>query len=133
MWGLDLWEAWGDRAALPFPLVQSRRAPWATLAVSALIVGLLLIPGPDLPQVGVGGLDLAIHAALFATWALLLRSETGLRWWASVAAGLVFGLASEAVQLLAVQRTFSLQDVVADTVGAAIGATAWQLGRRRPE
>jgi VanZ family protein len=70
---------------------------------------------------------------LFATWALLLRSETGLRWWASVAAGLVFGLASEAVQLLAVQRTFSLQDVVADTVGAAIGATAWQLGRRRPE
>lgn len=111
--------------------MQSRRAPWATLAATGVIVGLLFIPGPDLPQVGVSGADLLVHTALFATWALLLRWEAGVGWFVAVAAGGLFGLASEALQLLAVQRTFSLQDVLADVVGAAVGATAWQIARRR--
>lgn len=110
--------------------MQLRRKPWATLVATAVIVGLLLIPGPDLPKVGIDGLDLVVHAALFATWAALLRWEVGLGWWATVAAGLAFGLASESLQLLAVQRSFSLQDVLADVVGATIGATSWEVAHR---
>lgn len=95
--------------------------PWATAGVTAVIIGLLLIPGDDLPKVGVQGIDLVVHVTLYCAWGLALQWEfPRLPWWAVLALGAGLGLLTETLQLFAVHRSFSGTDIAADVAGVAL-------------
>jgi VanZ family protein len=119
-----------------------RRPRTAWLLAIAWAVTVLVfssIPGGTLPPVPAWNADKLIHAAVYGVLAALL----GNAWWASgrgapVSAALAFVLAAgfggidEIYQQSTAGRISSLADLIADCVGAAIGASAaWGILRRR--
>jgi len=93
---------------------------YATIFVSLLILIAVLIPGPDLPDVNIGGYDKLIHFAMFAVWAIAARydfSEKPFRYFRIFFCGLMFSALTEGLQLLVEGRSFDLYDVAADAVG----------------
>lgn len=70
-------------------------------------------------------LEVTANVAMFAPLGLLLASSRRLpRPWLAVVAALTFSGAIETVQILLPGRYPTLQDVVANTAGAALGAAA---------
>jgi VanZ family protein len=111
---------------------------YATLIVSVLIVIAVLIPGPDLPDVDIGGFDKLIHMAMFGAWALAVRydfNRTPFPLFGFFATGILFSGLTEVLQLLVEGRTFDLYDMAADAVGLlagfAIGAPLIRWWRNR--
>ncbi|MDQ1305606.1 MAG: VanZ family protein [Actinomycetota bacterium] len=107
------------------PRGSSTRATWLLAAVTLVILGSLLMPGPDVPKVEIAHVDLLVHAGLFAAWAGALIAAVPAvrnRPWTAIPAAMAFGLVTETLQLFAQARSFDLLDVVADTFGAAIAA-----------
>lgn len=108
-----------------------RRLPWASVVMTAVIVTALMIPGPDLPKVGFNGIDLLVHLCLFGAWGAAVQWEWAPRWWQQLLLGAAFAVGTETLQTLAVQRTFSVSDIVADFVGVSLGAAlAWAVRQR---
>lgn len=108
-----------------------RRWPWATSLTTLVILGALMMPGPAVPDVGFDGIDLLAHLCLFGAWGAAVVWEWAPRWWVLLVVGLAFAVGTEALQTVAVQRTFSLSDIVADLVGITLGAGLAHLVRRR--
>ena len=97
---------------------------YATLIVSLLIIIAVLIPGSNLPDVGLGGLDKIVHIGMFATWAVAVRNDfynQRLKFFSLFLAGLVFSFLTEVLQLLVEGRTFDVYDMLADAIGLLIG------------
>lgn len=105
---------------------------WAAFALAVgLDVAVLLAPDPDVPGVGVPGLDKAVHAGLFA-----LLTATGLwaglsaRWF--VPAVLGWAALSEVLQAtLLPARSGDAGDVLADALGVGLGVVAVAVATRR--
>jgi VanZ family protein len=97
---------------------------YATVVVSVLIIIAVLIPGPNLPDVSIGGFDKLIHILMFGAWALAVcfdyRSRA-LKFWIVFLAGIIFSLLTEVLQLMIEGRSFDVYDMVADGVGLLIG------------
>ncbi len=112
-------------------------------AWAALIAAALLVTGPEMGPAApwirrlesVGG-DKAVHAGLFLVQAWLvariLPSPRSVRWLACAAGlALVYGAFTEGVQLVVPGRSAELSDLVADGIGAVLGAVAARVAGRR--
>ncbi|MBL8966890.1 MAG: VanZ family protein [Spirochaetaceae bacterium] len=109
------------------PLLALRRSGAAGLFATVVVLAALLMPGDDLPEVGLPGLDKLAHVVLFGCWALALRFDRDLfrtRPWLLAAAAGGFGLCGEVLQLLVPSRSFDLLDLAADLAGGLLAA-AW--------
>lgn len=119
------------------------RSPTLHAAVwSILIAAALLVTGPEMGPAApwirrleaVGG-DKAVHALLFLVQAWLvariLPAPRTVRWLACAAGlALAYGGLTEGVQLVVPGRSAELSDLVADGVGAVLGAVAAGLSGR---
>ena len=97
---------------------------YATFFVSLLIIIALLIPGDNLPHIGIGGYDKLIHMAMFAVWAVAVRFDFDtkpFRYILIFLVGLLFSVLTEFLQLLVEGRSFDIYDMAADTVGLIAG------------
>jgi VanZ family protein len=94
-----------------------------TLIVSILILIAVLIPGPNVPSVGIAGFDKFVHFGMFGTWAVAVRYDFNgrFRFWVAFSLGLGFSLFTEIIQVFAEARTFDWYDIVADVVGLLAG------------
>ncbi len=90
-----------------------------------------MIPGPSVPSVGFSGIDVLAHILLFAAWAAAVQWEFAFRFGHLMALATGFALATESLQTLAIERTFSMSDIAADLVGAALGGLLTRWLRRR--
>ena len=96
----------------------------ASIIVSVLIIIAVLIPGPNLPDVSIGGFDKVIHVVMFLTWAIAVRFDFRSRSfsaWVVFLTGIVFSLLTEILQRLVEGRSFDIYDMAADAVGLLIG------------
>lgn len=97
---------------------------YATLIVSALILVAVLIPGGNLPKVGLGGFDKVVHIGMFAVWAIAVRYDFESRPFSflpAFLAGLFFSALTEILQLAVEGRSFDLYDIAANAFGVAAG------------
>ncbi len=97
---------------------------YATAVVTVLIIIAVLIPGSDLPEVGIGGFDKFVHITMFMTWAWAVRwdfSSEKFRFVLAFFVGLLFSLLTEVLQLLVEGRSFDIYDMAADAIGLAVG------------
>jgi VanZ family protein len=95
-----------------------------TILVSFLIIVAVLIPGSQIPDPGIVGLDKFVHIGMFATWAIAVLYDfepRTIQFLYVFIAGTTFSLLTELVQILVEGRTFDLYDIFADFAGLAIG------------
>lgn len=133
--------SWGERF---FALLPSRRAlVWLLVAEVAGIAFLVLNPSPATPSgavrvlnralreiglppwlVGTGQLEFALNVVLFVPFGLVAAVLwTRVPWWGWVLAGFAASSTLEWLQLtLLSQRTSTSSDIVANTLGVALGA-----------
>lgn len=109
---IALWPTHVDAPASGLLSAITRAVPWLTYARIEFTANILLfVP--------------------FGALAMLLLPR--IRWWYALAAALLFSTTAELLQMLATDRTSSLQDVVANTLGAAIGILALALAKRKAD
>jgi len=97
---------------------------YPTFLISLLIIIAVLIPGKNLPDVGVGGYDKVIHMGMFLLWALAVRYDFDtkpFRYIVFLVTGLLFSVLTEVLQLVVEGRGFDVYDMVADTTGLVAG------------
>ena len=94
-----------------------------TIIVSILILIAVLIPGSNIPDVNVVGIDKIVHISMFFTWAVAFRFDlkSKFSWKVALISGLSFSLLTEVLQILAEGRSFDLLDIAADGVGLLLG------------
>ena len=93
-----------------------------TLIVSILILVAVLIPGSNIPDVSVVGVDKFVHVTMFASWAVALAFDFRFfRPWQIFALGMAFSIFTEILQLFAEERSFDLYDILADAGGLLLG------------
>jgi VanZ family protein len=93
-----------------------------TIFVSILIIIAVLIPGSNIPDVSIVGVDKFVHIVMFLSWAIALRYDfPNLKPWLVIVLGLGFSLFTEVLQLFAEGRTFDLYDMIADVGGLVLG------------
>lgn len=93
-----------------------------SVLVSTLIVIAVLIPGSNIPDVNMVGVDKFVHIAMLATWAIAIRFDfSPLKPWLVLVLGLFFSLFTEILQLFIEGRSFDLYDMMADGVGLLLG------------
>ncbi len=113
--------------------MRSRR--WLPIAVALAILAASLLPGSTSSAAGgaVGpvGVDKLLHAVGYAVLAAVvlaaLRRPTGREVLAVVVLVTAFGGAVEILQAPVPGRSVSVLDLVADAVGAVLGAAGWWL------
>jgi len=109
--------------------MPARLRRWgAPLLPAAVIFVLSHRPGSDYPSVDVPGLDKVVHIALYAPLGYTLHLATGGRVLVSTLLGGLYGVSDEWHQSFVPSRDSSAGDVVADLVGAGLGA--WFRRRR---
>ena len=97
---------------------------YATFFISALIIIAVLIPGPNLPDVSIGGFDKLVHVGMFFLWAFAVRYDIDRRpfpWLKTFIAGLLFSGLTEVLQLVVEGRTYDVYDMAADAIGLLCG------------
>jgi VanZ family protein len=105
-------------------------ARWAPpFAWAALLFALSHQPGGDLPALFEGA-DKVAHVLLYAPLGFLLGRAVGVAWLAVLLAT-AYGVTDEWHQLYVPGRSPSIADVVADAIGATLGAALWVI-RRSP-
>jgi VanZ family protein len=108
-----------------------REWAWRTaFAAGVLAVAWVsLLPPDDLPQ-DVQVSDKVVHALAYAVLGALAVLSS-FRWPAAIAAVVVIGLLLEIAQGLSGYRSFEWADLLADAVGATVGALAAAVVTRR--
>ena len=114
---------------------MSRALRWLpALAWAAWILKSTLDPDPEPPPIEVAHLDKIAHLVAWAIlaglcrWALGPAASSQRALWVSWGLAFGYGLAVEALQAPMATRSAELLDLVADAVGALLGA--WIVGRR---
>jgi hypothetical protein len=114
-----------------------RRLKVLTIVATLVVLVAVMLPGDDVPDFDLPGLDKVVHAILFGCWALALRFDWDrlrARPLLLMAAVAVLGPLTEAMQLFSPGRSFELLDIAADLAGAALatafGAPAVLLAER---
>jgi glycopeptide antibiotics resistance protein len=93
-----------------------------TLIVSLLILVAVLIPGSNIPNVNLVGVDKIVHICMFSAWAVAIRFDfPNSKKWVVLLAGMMFSLITEIVQLFAEGRSFDFFDMLFDGIGLMIG------------
>lgn len=95
---------------------------WFTALMTTVIVVLLMIPAPAVPDVGFSGIDIVVHLALFGLWGAAVAWEFRAPIRYVVVSATAFALTTEVLQTFAIGRTFSWLDIAADIVGSTAGA-----------
>ena len=96
----------------------------ATIIVSILIIIIVLIPGSQVPDVKIIGIDKIVHIGLFGLWAVAVRydfNSPSFKFLIAFLVGMVFSVVTELLQLLVEGRSFDVQDLVADAIGLLFG------------
>jgi VanZ family protein len=90
---------------------------------SVLILVAVMLPGSQIPDVHLTGIDKLAHIALFTLWSLCIRRDFGasFRWPVALIAGLAFSWLTEVLQIAVDGRTFDWTDIVADAAGLLFG------------
>ncbi len=118
-------------------MIAPRTAFRLALLWTLLILIAVLIPGSDLPSVGVNGVDKVAHIVLFAGFGWLwmaaltrpLRTRTSL----VLASGLALAVMTEVLQgILPVNRSPEGLDLVADAVGIVLAVLAYRVVSKEP-
>lgn len=98
-----------------------RRVRLASLGATTLLLFLVLLPGKDIPQVPVFGIDKLVHTLMFGGWTLAVRFDfRGLRRRRLLAFAACLGIGSELLQLLVPGRSFDVLDFAFDLFGAGL-------------
>ncbi len=95
-----------------------------SVAASVLILIILLMPGRNIPDVGMGGVDKLVHFAMFAVWTVVVRYDFDrdpFPFLLTFIIGVLFGVVTEVLQMLAEERTFDLLDMGANVLGVIGG------------
>jgi VanZ family protein len=100
-----------------------------TILSTLLIIVAVILPGSQIPDVHILGIDKLAHFVLFSLWALCVRRDfTPSFWWpTALMAGIAFSWMTELLQIEVEGRTFDFADVVADTAGLAFGLLTGRL------
>lgn len=96
----------------------------ATSVVSLLILIAVLLPGSNIPDVGIGGVDKIVHIGMFVTWVIAVRFDFNRSSFPVLPVGgigIAFSMLTEVLQIMVEGRTFDVYDVAADILGIAIG------------
>jgi VanZ family protein len=103
---------------------------WAAVfAYMTLIFVLSSIPGRDMPMPGLWRMDKVVHAVAFAVLAALVYGAVP-RVSVAVAVTTTYGVLDEVHQRFTPNRSADPADVLADFVGACVGAFAAHIGGR---
>lgn len=111
---------------------RSRWLHWGLWLV--LIFGLSSVPDLTPPGPSVPGIDKIFHAGEYALLGALWVRAWGVRrrgFWLGAALGLAVGLLDELYQGTVPGREMDALDALADTMGAALGGSAWAWWARR--
>ena len=99
---------------------------WPAITWSIVVLILTLIPGNELPDVQIVGIDKIVHVCIFGV--LMILTSYGLYKLSSRRAVLIailytcaFGITIELIQPFVPGRSFSYFDIIANTLGAAFG------------
>ncbi|HEY0653159.1 MAG TPA: VanZ family protein [Chryseosolibacter sp.] len=93
-----------------------------TIIVSILIIIAVLIPGSNIPEVDMVGVDKFVHIAMFSAWAIAVRYDfPRIKPWIVFIFGVGFSLFTEILQLFIEGRSFDLYDMIADGAGLLLG------------
>lgn len=94
-----------------------------TIGCTLLILVAVLLPGSNVPDVGVAGIDKVAHFVLFAIWVIALRRDFGgnFKWHWGFLIGLFFSVLTEVAQIVVEGRSFDVTDIVADACGLLFG------------
>jgi VanZ family protein len=113
---------------------------WPAIGWSITILILTLIPGKELPDVQVVGIDKVVHVLIFAplmtlTAFGLVKSSQHLRISHPVLVAFLFscafGIMIELIQPFVPGRSFSFLDILANTVGVGLGYVAFVFVRTK--
>ena len=113
---------------------------WPAITWSIIVLVLTLIPGEELPNVPVFGIDKIVHVGIFGL--LMLLSAAGLYKSSQLISirkpsfmaliySVSFGVIIELIQPFVPGRSFSYFDILANTIGVALGYMTYVLLRRK--
>lgn len=95
---------------------------WVAILWTLLILVACSWPGKQIPDAPVSGFDKFVHAVLFGTFTflwLLVYPQKAIQ---VIIAGVVYGIAIEFYQqIMPLDRSFDVLDIVADSVGVLLG------------
>lgn len=95
---------------------------WLTIATTVIILIAVLLPGSSLPDVSSFGMDKIIHFTLFFAWAIAVRYDfSNAKKIPVFVLGILFSFITEILQLFAEDRSYDLYDMLADSLGLAMG------------
>jgi VanZ family protein len=93
----------------------------------------VLWPGSQIPSTKLP-IDKLVHFVLFTGWTSAFILDFNAKWVKALAAGLLFALFTELIQIPIEKRSFDVNDVLADGAGIlfAIANSTWiiRLGKR---
>ena len=104
-----------------------------TLAVVILILSAILMPGDNVPNVGIPGIDKFVHFGMFFTLSgtFCLEHIRQYRCMPSIfltfLSLFIFAFMTEVLQLLAINRSFDFKDLGADTIGFVGALLLWKI------
>ena len=108
---------------------------WPAILWGAFITFVSLLPGKDMPDVGIVNFDKAAHFGVYALWSFLLivgfRRQSGSRWWrenaliTAILGTALYGMILEVIQGTCYEdRYFSFWDAFFNAAGSLGGAWA---------
>lgn len=104
-----------------------------TLVVVILILVAILMPGDSMPSVGIPGVDKFVHFGMFFTLSGIFcleyirqyRCMPQIFW--TFFSLLAFAFMTEVLQLFAINRSFDVKDLGADTIGFVGALCLWKI------
>jgi VanZ family protein len=103
----------------------------STIAVTLLILTAVLLPGSNIPDIQIVGIDKVAHFTLFFLWSVAIRHDfnPNFKWWLGWIVGGIFSASTEIFQLFVQGRSFDVWDIFFDCLGLSVGLMmgAWSL------
>lgn len=104
-----------------------------TIITIVLIFIAILMPGQDVPEVGIQGIDKIVHFTMFGVLTLCFyweyihskgKAPQFMMTWLSLEA---FAYLTEIMQLFANGRSYDMKDFIADSIGILLGLAFFKL------
>lgn len=104
-----------------------------TMIMTIIILIIILTPGDSVPSVGIPGIDKIVHCGMFFMWSFIYNMEYKIytkrqsKFAMTIAAGTLFAVATEVMQLFAIMRSFDVKDILADVIGIILGIIVFKI------